>query len=267
MNFLSEVDRLGNLLKETPEGNFSKAAYSLLSRVPFHRMFSQEILDELRARHAENDHLLPHDCIFSDECIVLYVGSTFTIEIYHWLYSDTGIHDHNFDGAFQCLEGEDHQVEFRFESEKEIFEGMESGKLIEITKAIIKPGDTQKIRNQDHFIHAVAHAPSTWNICVRTAGDKDQVLKAYHTQGFRYSLRKDREEKLRGIALEEVNPENLDSTDLLHLFHMLGSKSGHHDIRRKVDTLLNERHAISYLNIFEGTSQYLNQLGRVAKNY
>lgn len=267
MNFLSEVDRLGNLLNKTPTGNFSKDAFTHLSRVPFHQMFSQEILDDLRARHAQNEHLLEHDCIFSDECIVLYVGSHFTIEIYHWLYSDTGIHDHNFDGAFQCLEGEDHQVEFRFETEKEIFEGMETGKLTEVANTIIRPGDTQKILNQDHFIHAVAHAPSTWNICVRTSGDKDQVLKAYHTQGFRYSLRKDREEKLKQTGLENLKPESLDSTDLLHLFHMLGTKSGHHDIRKTVDALLMDRHKISYLNISEETSQYLNELGKIAKNY
>ncbi len=267
MIFLTEVDRLGALLSDATAGNFSKAAYTQLSQVPFHSMFTQSILGILRNRHAENTHLLEHDCVFSDECLVLYVGTNFTIEIYHWLYSDTGIHDHNFNGAFQCLEGEDHQIEFHFQNEREVFEGLEAGRLIEVNNQIIRPGDTQMIRNQDHFIHAVAHAPSTWNICIRTRADKKQILKAYHTEGFRYALRKDREEKLLEKELHELALESLDSPDLLHVFHMLGTKPGHHDIRKKVDALLVERHAIPYLSIAENTSRYLNDLGRLAKSY
>ncbi len=267
MIFLTEVDRLGSILKEVPAGQFSKEAFTQLSQIPFHRMFSQSILDLLRTRHAESSQNLEHDCIFSDECLVLYAGNDFTIEIYHWLYSDTGIHDHNFDGAFQCLEGEDHQVEFKFNIEREVFEGLEAGNLVEVSNKIIRPGDTQEIRNQDHFIHAVAHAPSTWNICIRTKGDKKQVLKAYHTEGFRYALTKDREDKLLANELYQLKLETLTSTDLLHVFHMLGTKPGHQDIRKKVDALLNERHAISYLSIMESTSRYLNELGRVAKDY
>lgn len=230
-------------------------------------MFSQDILPELRKRHSENAHHLEHDCVFSDECLVLFVHEQFTIEIYHWLYSDTGIHDHNFQGAFQCLEGEDHQVEFRFENEREVFEGLEEGKLVELSNGIIRPGDTQEIRNEDHFIHAVAHAPSTWNLCIRTKGDKSQVLKAYHTKGYRYALRKDREQKLLAFELDDLKLETLDSFDLLHVFHMLGTKSGHHDIRIKVDRHLTERHGVSYLSMSEETARYLNQMGRVAKNY
>lgn len=230
-------------------------------------MFSQEILSDLRKRHSENSRFLEHDCVFSDECLVLFVHENFSIEIYHWLYSDTGIHDHNFQGAFQCLEGEDHQVEFRFENPKEVFEGLEKGNLIEVRSTIIRPGDTQEIRNEDHFIHAVAHSPSTWNICVRTKGDRSQVLKAYHTQGYRYALRKDREEALLANDLEALKLEKLESADLLHVFHMLGTRSGHHDIRIQVDRLLSERHSVSYLKMSEETAAYLNQMGRVAKNY
>lgn len=267
MIFLAETDRMGAILENAPAGKFSYEAYSLLSQVPFHRMFSPSILNALRERHASHSHRLEHDCVFSDECLVLYVGENFTIEIYHWLYSDTGIHDHNFNGAFQCLAGEDHQVEFKFHPEREIFEGLEAGKLVEVTNKIIRPGDTQEIRNEDHFIHAVAHAPSTWNICIRTKGDQEQTLKAYHTAGYRYALRKDREEKLLEKELSKINPGALDSTDLLHLFHMLGTKSGHHEIRKTIDALLNERHQISYMEIMDGTSKYLNDLGRVAKDY
>jgi hypothetical protein len=196
MIFLDEVDRIGAILEGAPITNFSSEAFTLLGQVPFHRMFSQSILKLLRQRHSENSSLLEYDCVFSEECLVLFVGSCFTIEIYHWLYSDTGIHDHNFDGAFQCLEGEDHQVEFRFQAEREVFEGLEAGRLLEVSKKIMRPGDTQMIRNQDHFIHAVAHALSTWNICIRTRPDKIQDLNAYHTEGFRYNLRKERVQKL-----------------------------------------------------------------------
>lgn len=265
--FLSEVDKLGGILKYSSSGTFSASATTELKKIPFHTLFSQEILSGLRNRHSENARLLEHDCVFSDECLVLFVHDHFTIEIYHWLYSDTGIHDHNFQGAFQCLDGEDHQVEFHFENAKEIFEGLEQGKLIEVSNSIIRPGDTQEIRSEDHFIHAVAHSPSTWNLCVRTKGDKSQVLKAYHTQGYRYALRKDREEMLLSHGLDALKLETLDSADLLHVFHMLGTKPGHHDVRLKVDRLLSERHAVSYLKMSEETAAYLNQLGRVAKNY
>lgn len=266
-SFLAEIDRLGSILEDVPEGYFSRAAFAFLKEIPFHTMFSQNILHDLRYRHSENASLLEHACVFSDECLVLYVGENFSIEVYHWLYSDTGIHDHNFEGAFQCLEGEDHQVEFRFENGNEIFEGLEAGKLVEVSNAIIHPGNTQEIKNKDDFIHAVAHAPSTWNICIRTKGDQTQVLKAYHTQGYRYALRKDREQKLLKIELEDLNLETLDSADLLHVFHMLGTKPGHHDIRKKVDQHLSRRHAISYLSMSEETARYLNEMGRVAKNY
>lgn len=267
MKFLSEVDRLGEILKDVPVGNFSAEATRLLKNVAFQRLFSQNIVPELRKRHSENAPLLDHDCNFSDECLVLYVGPDYTIELYHWLYSDTGIHDHNFQGAFQCLEGEDHQIEFHFKTERKVFEGLEAGRLLEVSNHVIVPGETQEIRNQDHFIHAVAHSPSTWNLTVRTKGDSSQVLKAYHTEGYRYALRKDREEKLRETELSEIKTEELSSTDLLHLFHMLGTKSGHHDIRRNIDCLLNERHTISYLSMMEATSRFLNELGRVAKKY
>lgn len=267
ISFLSEVDRLGGILKDAPTGSFSTDATKLLSKVAFHEKFSQEILPELRKRHSEKSHLLEYDCVFSDECLVLFVHEHFTIEIYHWLYSDTGIHDHNFQGAFQCLEGEDHQVEFQFENPKEIFEGLEAGKLIELSKAIIRPGDTQEIRNDDRFIHAVAHSPSTWNICIRTKGDKSQVLKAYHTQGYRYALRKDREQNLLMYELDDLKIETLESADLLHVFHMLGTKPGHHEIRKNIDLFLHQRHQISYLSISSMTAEYLNELGRIAKSY
>lgn len=265
--FLSEVDRLGDMLKDVPAGDFSRTTFQKLSQIPFHSMFSQDILPDLRTRHSDNRKYLEYDCVFSDECLVLHAHENFTIEIYHWLYSDTGIHDHNFQGAFQCLEGEDHQVIFRFENEREVFEGLEEGKLIEVSQSVIRPGDTQEIRNQDHFIHAVAHSPSTWNICVRTKGDKTQILKAYHTQGFRYALRKDREEKLLAFELGDLKINSLESTDLLHVFHMLGTKPGHQDIRIKVDRELAERHGVSYLAMSEETARYLNEMGRVAKNY
>ena len=59
----------------------------------------------------------------------------------------------------------------------------------------------------------------------------------------------------------------MDSSDLLHVFHMLGTKPGHHDIRIKVDKHLSDRHGVSYLAMSEETARYLNQMGRVAKNY
>ncbi len=267
ISFLSEVDRLGSILKDAPTGTFSSPAFTLLKEIPFHKMFTREILPELRARQSENRQHLEHDCVFSDECLVLFVHEKFTIEVYHWLYSDTGIHDHNFQGAFQCLEGEDHQVEFRFENEKEIFEGLEAGRLVEVSRKIIRPGDTQEIKNNDHFIHAVAHSPSTWNLCIRTKGDQTQVLKAYHTRGYRYALRKDREQKLLEYELDELKLDSLESADLLHVFHMLGTKPGHHNIRIKVDRELSERHGVSYLSMSEETARYLNEMGRVAKNY
>lgn len=263
---LREVDRLGNSLVHA-SGDFSSTARELLSAVPFHEMFSSNNVEHLRERHRSNAHLLEHDCAFSDECLVLFVHETFTIELYHWLYSDTGIHDHNFQGAFQCLEGEDHQVEFEFREPVDVFEGLERGELLQMKESVLRPGDTQEIRNQDRFIHAVAHAPSTWNLTIRTKGDFTQVLKAYHVDGYRYALRKEREQKLQ---LAEVSAENIaefDSCDLLHLFHMLVYKPGHHEMKKQIAGILEKRHDLPYLRIMENTADFLNDLGKVAKNY
>ncbi len=265
MNFLSLVDRLGEELKNSPDGQFSNRAFNLLRQNSFHKYFSQDLLPELRIRHKENLSFLEHDCVFSDECLVLYVNDLFTIEVYHWLYSDTGIHDHNFQGAFQCLEGEDHQVEFEFIPERTVFEGLDEGQLKEINRLVLKPGDTQEIKDRDHFIHAVAHSPSTWNLCVRTKGNQAQILKAYHVKGFSYALDRAREERLKTTS--DYRFEEMDSPDLLHLFHLLGYQTGNFEKQKSIDLMLRNRHSIAYLEITNVTSNYLNQLGRTAKNY
>jgi hypothetical protein len=257
MKFLSEIDRIGAILEMAPVSNFSMCAFEVLSSTPLYKYFSLDLLPELRLRHADIESKLEHPCVFSDECFLLYQGKEFSIELYHWLYSDTGIHDHNFRGAFQCISGENHQVEFHFEPESVVFEGLEKGKLVKASEEVLVPGSTQEIRNEDHFIHTVCHAPSTFNLCIRTKAEKAQVLNAYHVDGYRYALKKN-------VELDTSDLSDLSSNELLHLFHMPSTKT---DVQKTIDTLLSKRHDISYMSYMQETSKFLNDLGRVAKNY
>ena len=249
MKFLAAIDAIGESIdgKELTWSEFPSVAAGELTHSSLPALFSSQNLDELRERHRECEKKLGRKFEFSDECFYLYVGKDFTIELYHWLYSDTAIHDHDFQGAFQCLKGRNFQREFRYHPEKELFEGCETGRMEQLPAREIAPGDIELIRDEDQFIHVVSHEDSTFNLCIRTTKKGERPLRVYHIDGLRFSV------------------PDPDSDELLAIVHH--GKIGDHDRKLTANEVLRERHGIDFIGSQEKTWKFLSDLSKTAKGY
>lgn len=256
MKFLAAIDEIGKSIdgKNPTWENFPSVAAEELKATSLPSLFNHDSLEELRVRHTDCENKLGRKFNFSDECFYLYVGNGFTIELYHWLYSDTAIHDHDFQGAFQCLKGKNFQREYRFEVVKEVFTGFELGKLEELPAREIAPGNIELIRDEDRFIHVVSHEDSTFNLCIRTTKKGDRPLRTYHIDGIRFTVPDE---------IHDSEIENLSSEELLFIAHH-GIKGNHARKLQACEMLLN-RHGIDFISSQEQTWNFLHELSMKAK--
>lgn len=257
MTFLAAVDEMG----KTIDGmtltweNFPSIAAQELQQKNLPSLFQTDLISELRIRHAAMEEILGRKFNFSDECFYLYVGNGFTIELYHWLYSDTAIHDHDFQGAFQCLRGKNFQREYRYHRGKELFADFEQGRLEELSAREIHPGNIELIRDEDRFIHVVSHEDSTFNLCIRTTKKGDRPLRVYHLDGIRFSVPENLENK--------ASVEGLTSEELLAIVHY--GNSGGNDRKIRAAEILKARHQVDFLKSQRMTWDFLNKLSSEAK--
>ncbi len=121
---------------------------------------------------------------FGEPSIVVYTGEGFYIEVLFWFTSRTAIHGHGFAGAFRVLSGHSLQIEYSYQSEKSICEGLECGSLNLREVRLIGPGDVATIASGDRFIHCVAHLgqPSI-SLVARTKTAEGEIQKGYSRSG------------------------------------------------------------------------------------
>lgn len=259
MNFLAAVDEIGDRINRLSPSweEFPEIAANELRKTTLLNLFQPDDLSVLRERHKRCEDEIGRSFNFSDECFYLYVGKNYTIELYHWLYSDTAIHDHDFQGAFQCLRGLNHQKCFRYKAKAELFPGLETG-VLELSSSVeIAPGMIERIYDEDRFIHVVSHLDSTFNLCVRTAKKGDRPLRGYHLDGIRFTV----PDQISGSA----PIESLSSEDLLFIAHH--GKVGDHARKLRANELLKERHGIDFIESQKKTWNYLQILSVEAKGF
>ncbi len=262
MTFLGTIDEIGRTIegKFSEQDDFSALVSAELKKHSLPSLFTETLLPELRQRHEDMEPLKGRSCNFSDECFILFLGNGFSIEMYHWDYRDTAIHDHDFQGAFQCLKGLNHQMQFEYVAGATLFPGMESGVLKQLGKRKVSPGEIEIIRNEDHFIHVVSHETSTFNLCIRTNTEGTKPLRVYHIDGIRYVVPMNNE-RLERLELDKDFPiHDFSSEELLFAFH------NHPFIQKKrAGSLLSERHKVDFLKSQQETWSFLNQLSETAK--
>ena len=255
MTFLETIDKIGHTIEEKlPEqGDFSALVSGELRKYTLPSLFSEKLLPELRQRHEDMEPLKGRSCNFSDECFILFLGEGFSIEMYHWDYRDTAIHDHDFQGAFQCLKGLNHQLQFEYVAGAPLFPGMETGELKQLGNRKVFPGEIEIIKNEDHFIHVVSHETSTFNLCIRTNTDGSKPLRVYHVDGIRYTVPGMKEE-IHTIG------EDSSSEELLYAFHSLPLAQ-----KKQAGLLLEKRYGIDFLKSQQKTWNFLSALSDLAK--
>jgi hypothetical protein len=266
-SFLDAVDDLSRkVIEGTSSGeNFADVAFEVLSRTNLASLFSEQQLPALLNRHNEVNAGLPTDLGFSEEVFILFRNHAFSVEVYHWKERDTAIHDHSFEGTFQCLKGDNYQLEFQFDLVKSHCDDLDEGHLKRHATRSLRPGDSEKIKDKDQFIHCVAHAPSTYNICVRTRKSGVPLLRQYLITGLRYRFDKELCTNLKKLDLSAtLDLKNWASKDLLHLLH-LSRESSERDLRVEIDRILNKRYGISYLDGHEKTADFLSKVSVMSK--
>lgn len=264
MTFLQTIDNIGRTIEESlhSRSDFSALVSSELKKYSLPELFHEKLLPELRKRHEDMEPLKGRSCHFSDECFILFIGTGFSIELYHWDYRDTAIHDHDFLGAFQCLKGLNHQMQFQYVSGNFIFNGMENGELKPLGSRKVFPGEIEIIQDEDKFIHVVSHETSTFNLCIRTNTDGSKPLRVYHIDGIRYFIPMNND-RLKKLEKDKDYPiQDFSSEELLFAFH-------NHPLAQKklAGKRLAEKHGIDFLNSQQETWAFLNKLSETAKGY
>ena len=167
--------------------NFHQEAASLLASAKLHQSFDfQEVVtasfDRKKAPAPYFSHLE-----FSDLPLTVARGENCFIDLYFWRRRPTVIHNHHFMGAFQCLKGNNVDLEFKFHVEEKLSKFISLCKIEELKSRVLKSGDIAEINYLDKFIHQNHHqADLTINLCFRTPQKKNANISNYLFSGLRY---------------------------------------------------------------------------------
>ena len=167
--------------------NFHREAAELLKSACLHDSFNfQELVQASFDRKKAPDQYFRH-LEFSDLPITVARGENCFIDLYFWRRRPTVIHNHHFMGAFQCLKGNNVDLEFKFSETKKLTKFISVGKVQELHSRILKPGDIAEINYLDKFIHQNHHqADLTINLCFRTPEQNKANISNYLFSGLRY---------------------------------------------------------------------------------
>ncbi len=111
---------------------------------------------------------------FGQPPVTIFNNEEFVIDLYFWMYSDTSIHTHAFNGAFKVLYGESKQDLFEIKGLKTYQDDVKLNDITVSESKILHQGDCQQIIRGDSFCHRVIHhASPTITLCIRTIHDKN----------------------------------------------------------------------------------------------
>ena len=212
---------------------------------------------------------------FSDLPITIARGNHSFIDIYFWRRRPTVIHNHHFTGAFQCLQGKNLDLEFKFKEQKKIGKYHATGEVEIFQSHMIGPGHIQAIAPLDKFIHQNHHhADLTVNLCFRSSDVQKQHLSNYLFSGLRYEKNPKllaRVERLyRFTALGQFNPKNLelDIDDALSFLISTEGLASQNPNFLKLRELLEKRvKKETGLNITKLFDQHETQLDKIQEEY
>jgi hypothetical protein len=167
--------------------SFAQKASELLAEAKMEKLFELAPLVEASFQKDFNPQQNYASFQFSDLPVTLAMGNHCFLDLYFWRRRPTVIHDHHFTGAFQCLVGNNLDLEFEFHRTRKLGDFHEVGELKLIQKRQMTPGAIARIELLDKFIHQNHHqADLTVNLCFRTPDFGKTNLSNFLYSGLRF---------------------------------------------------------------------------------
>lgn len=166
---------------------FHKMAHEILQAVNLHDAFDYKEFVHATFESDFNKNQNYASAQFSDLPVTIAYGEHCFLDLYFWRRRPTVIHDHHFTGAFQCLEGDNVDLEFEYTKTKSLGAYHDLGEVKLINTRQLKKGDIAPIDLLDKFIHQNHHqADLTINACFRTPDFGETNLSNYLYTGLRF---------------------------------------------------------------------------------
>ncbi len=231
-----ELVSLGDkFIKNFGSDKFHFEAARLLEESQMHELFNFRNLIETSFSKSFNHHQKYKNLEFSDLPLTIARGNDCFIDVYFWRRRPTVIHNHHFNGAFQCLEGLNIDSEFKFKTIKKLTKHHSLGELQLKRTVILKKGDIERINFLDKFIHQNHHqADLTVNLCFRTLDAPQKNLSNYLFSGLKFEKDQGSIERAQRIFAfariddfdhRKLNITLIDAINFLIIFH--GSSVSH----------------------------------------
>ena len=166
---------------------FHEKAAGLLEEAKLHETFNLEELIVASFSDDFNQNQNYASFQFSDLPVTLAMGEHCFLDLYFWRRRPTTIHNHHFTGAFQCLAGENVDLEFEYTKELSLGRYHDLGQLQLRQSRKLVSGDIAAIDLLDKFIHQNHHqAELTINVCFRTPDIGEVHLSNFTYSGLRH---------------------------------------------------------------------------------
>ncbi len=160
--------------------SFPDLVHEVLEEMPAHRHFQPDELLEAVVRTPDFVNRGSSDT-FGQPSVPVYLSSAFHIEVLYWFHATTGIHQHNFAGAFQVLSGSSVHASYAFDVTERVHPSLHLGSTRLRSIELLAQGDTRRILPGTRFAHALFHmdSPST-TIVVRTHPQREYDPEMYY---------------------------------------------------------------------------------------
>jgi hypothetical protein len=112
---------------------------------------------------------------FGQPGVTLYFGREFAIELYYWIDSLAGIHDHPFAGLFVIVQGESVHTRYRFEEQERAGARLRIGALVSEGIELVEAGEHRLFGDRSHpLVHTLLHVPvPSISMVIRTVRTRD----------------------------------------------------------------------------------------------
>jgi hypothetical protein len=112
---------------------------------------------------------------FGQPGVTLHFGREFAIELYYWVDSLSGVHDHPFAGLFVIVKGESVHTRYRFEERDRVGTRLRIGALVPEGIELLSAGEHRLFGDRTHpLIHTLLHVPvPSISMVIRTVRTRD----------------------------------------------------------------------------------------------
>jgi hypothetical protein len=174
--------RLGALVEHAwTEASRDDAAFARIAEEALAKLHPRDHFDREAFLDAELDPALPARReraplgAFGQPGVTVHFGREFVIEVYFWVDSLSGVHDHPFSGLFVILEGESVHARYTFEERERAGSRLRFGELKPNGIELLEPGDHRLFGDLSHpLIHSLIHVPvPSISMVIRTIRSRD----------------------------------------------------------------------------------------------